>query len=193
MLVSNGSSSSKKKNLPVICVEAFVESISGGGEHDDDDDDIWNSSTVCSLKWARLRQRERTWLIGDSVSVGLWEVSLNRWESLHGHVQIYCNLTLTRHIHESLTDWTSHALPMYHCTKKPNKKKTSFKEKYWEMGLFISFNLFCHIFVKWKIVNKTFSIVSLCHGLLFIYFDWKHTEHIEALQLSHVVYRFVTI
>lgn len=40
---------------------------------------------------------------------------------------------------------------LFQCTtvqKKKKKKKKSFKEKYWEMGLFISFNLFCHIFVR---------------------------------------------
>lgn len=85
---------------------------------------------------------------------------------------------------------------LFQCTtvQKTKQKKTSFKEKYWEMGLFISFNLFCHIFVKWKIVNKTFSIVSLCHGLLFIFnLNWKHTEHYGALQLLHVVCRLVTV
>lgn len=34
------------------------------------------------------------------------------------------------------------ALPMYHCIK------CTLKMTKWEMGLFISFNLFCHIFVR---------------------------------------------
>lgn len=75
---------------------------------------------------------------------------------------------------EKTFSWKPHRLnitcssnvPLY---KKPKKKKTSFKEKYWEMGLFISFNLFCHIFVKWKIVNKTFSIVSLSWASIYLF------------------------
>lgn len=34
---------------------------------------------------------------------------------------------------------------LFQCT---TVQKRSFKEKYWGMGLFISFNLFCHIFVR---------------------------------------------
>lgn len=43
--------------------------------------------------------------------------------------------------------WKPH-LHIIRSSNVPLYKKRSFKEKYWEMGLFISFNLFCHIFVR---------------------------------------------